>query len=476
MMITKRTPLVILVTAVALTGVALVLFGGRSAAAQSRRPGALTASQRRALSRAVTHRGIVVLKNQMSSLPATRAKVGARDHAMAAAQGGVVTELRETAATHIKQFQLIDAVSATVSAGEAKRLAADPAVAEVVPDTTVPMPSPTAGVIAARSAAAAGAGAGGTVAAACAPKGQVQLNPEAIEDIHAAEPSASQPSAQGLGYDGSGVTVGFIADGLDPSNPDFIRPDGTSVFTDYQDFSGYGTAGATDGGEAFLDASSIAAQGREVYSVNRFTQGTSGCKIRILGVAPGASLVGLNIFGDADYSFLSVFLQAINYAVTTDHVNVLNESLGDNPFPDQPSLDLVDMANEAAVAAGVTVTSSSGDAGSTNTIDSPASDPAVISAGATTTYRAYAQSGIGDTFAPGVTGYLDNNISDLSSGGFDQRAHTVDIVAPGDLNWALCTPKPKLYQACTNFAGKPARIELTGGTSEAAPLTAGVAA
>jgi subtilisin family serine protease len=475
MMATKRTPLVVLVTAVALTCVALVLFGGRSAAAQSRLWHPLTASEQRALSTGVTHRVIVVLRNQASALPATRAKVGLRDQAMAAAQTGVVADLHQTAATDVKRFQLIDAVSATVSAGEAQRLAADPAVSEVVPDTSVPIPSPTAGVTAAQSAAA-GPAAGGTVAGACAPNGRVQLNPEAVEDIHAAEPTALQPSAQGLGYNGSGVTVGFIADGLDTQNPDFIRPDGTPVFTDYQDFSGYGTGGVTDGGEAFLDASSIAAQGRRVYSVNNYTEGTSGCNIRILGVAPGASLVGLNIFGDADYSFLSVFLQAINYAVTTDHVNVLNESLGDNPFPDQPSLDLVDMANEAAVAAGVTVTSSSGDAGSTNTIDSPASDPAVISAGATTTYRAYAQSGIGDTFAPGVNGYLDDNISDLSSGGFDQRAHTVDIVAPGDLNWALCTPRPRLYQACTNFAGKPASIELSGGTSEASPLTAGVAA
>ena len=314
-----------------------------------------------------------------------------------------MTQLSQTHAASVKSFSLINAVSATVSPGEAKHLAANPAVSEVVPDLPIPLQGSDSPVTIAHSAAKAS---GLTpLPGACTTGKTVQLDPEAIENIHAATQSGTGDAAQALGYTGAGVKVAFIADGVNPDNPDFIRANGQHVFVDYQDFSGTGTNAPTDGGEAFLDSSSIAAQGREVYNVAGYGVGLStACKIRILGVAPGASLVGLNVFGPAEDAYNSVFLEAINYAVNHDHVNVINESFGDNPFPDSSSLDLIKLANDAAVKAGVTVTVSSGDAGVTNTIGSPATDPNVISAGASTTYRAYAQTGIGDITAPGRQG------------------------------------------------------------------------
>jgi Subtilase family len=454
--------------------IALVaLFAAAQAQAQPASGNRPNSGVKAALSTKVTDRVIILFRNQFSAIPANAANETVRAADVSANQHAVLTQLTSTHAANVKSVSLVNAVSATVSPAEAQALRSNSAVSEVVPDLPVPWAT-TPTLPTTKAAKASGIT---PLPGACAPKGKVQLDPEAIENIHAATQSGKGAAAQALGYTGSGVKVAFIADGLDINNPDFIRANGKHVFVDYQDFSGTGRNAPTGGGEAFIDSSSIAAQGRHVYNVASYGEGlNTTCDVRVLGVAPGASLVGLNVFGSSNFSFDSVSLEAINYAVTVDHVNVINESFGDNPFPDESTLDLTEMANDAAVKAGVTVVVSSGDAGPTSTIGSPATDPHVISAGATTTYRAYAQTGIAGITTPGVKGWIDNNISGLSSGGFDQSGGTVDVVAPGDLNWTLCSPYPKLYADCTNFSGQPSSVQLQGGTSEAAPLTAGVAA
>ena len=61
--------------------------------------------------------------------------------------------------------------------------------------------------------------------------------------------------------------------------------------------------------------------------------------------------------------------------------------------------------------------------------------------------------------------------------GFSQTGPlTPDVVAPGDLGWALCSLNPVLFTDCVSFAGTATPIQDFGGTSESSPLTAGTAA
>jgi subtilisin family serine protease len=431
----------------------------------------LTAAEVRRLSANATHHSIIILKNQLSNLPARPGKSArARASAASASQAGVRAELAMVRATHVRSFQLINAVAATVSAAEIQRLRANPAVQAVVPDTFRHFASLGSG---AGPALPVGPNAGTNQQICPSNPAQPLIEPEAREvmNVDAAEQIA----------DGTGVKVGIIADGIDPNNPDLIRANGQHVIFDYQDFSGFGPGAPTDGREAFLDAGTIASQANQTYDLSGFVNPAHplppGCNIKIKGIAPGASLAVLNVAGSNPGFFNSQIIQAIQWAVIHDHVNVLNESIGGNPLPNTED-DAVALADQAAVAAGVTVVASSGDAGPFNNIGSPATTPGLIAAGGTTTYRVYRQTTrYGTQLVPG--GWEDNNITALSSDGTTEfNPATVSVVAPGDRGWSLCSSDTGKFFGCADIdhGTNPPPIWAAGGTSASAPETSGTAA
>ncbi|HEY2672813.1 MAG TPA: S8 family serine peptidase [Rugosimonospora sp.] len=455
--------------ATAIVGLVLAASPGMAGAAPAPTP---------ALSTTDRHPVIVVLKNQHPELNAKSARKKRQDAARND-QAPLVDSARKSGATNLTSFSIVNGFSAKMSSAEIQHLDADPSVQAVVPDRMVPIsPLTDADKDSIKSMAGPTAPADHVLPGTCpADPSKPLLEPEALQTTHTAYQDPSQPQAQNL-VDGKGVKVAWIADGLDPNNPDFIRADGSHVFADYQDFSGTDPSLGGFGEEAFGDASSIASQGRQVYDLSNFVNEAhplpAGCNITVRGVAPGASLVGINVFGSSNFAINSVIIQAIDYAVNVANVDVINESFGGNAYPTDGT-DPTALADDAAVAAGITVVASTGDAGPTNTMGTPAVDPNVISVGAVTNYRDMAQIGYAGirNFA---TSWASENLSALSSGGVSDRGRVADLVAPGEDGWSICTPDPVRFAGCLGFNNKPSPIQFFGGTSESSPFVAGGAA
>ena len=396
---------------------------------------------------------VIVILNNQSASPAS-------------AESPVISQVKAAGGTKVHGYSAVASFAATVTPAEAATLAANPAVASVVPDQKISV-TPAASQVPAAPASPA-QGPSGPSSAICGTPSKPLL-PEDLTTTHANE-------AHAAGVTGAGVTVAWIADGLDPNNPDFIR-NGTSIFKDYVDFSGNGPNTQTGGEEAFGDASMIAAQGNETYDLSDYNNPAyplpKNCDIKIEGMAPGASLIGLKAGGE--FLANSAILQSIDYAIANG-ANVINESFGANVYSDNNARDTIQLFNDAAVRHGITVTVSTGDAGISGTQGSPSTDPNVISAGASTDFQSYAQTGYAGarTFSNGM--WVSGNISALSSGGISQGGQVPDLVAPGEADWALCSTNTAIFTECRNNNGQPTPILLFGGTSESSPVTAGAAA
>ena len=267
--------------------------------------GPLTPALAQRLSQNVNQHVIVIMRGQFGAAQAGTTAAARRAHAIVGAQVPLMTELREVRATHVKQFQLVNSFAATVSKGEEARLAANPGVAEVIPDVTIQGPAlqPAAGSSTgsvkphqARSTSLTPH----VIPGACASNGQSQLDPEGLSLTGTDSDNPSQPTARSLGITGAGVKVAWIADGVDPNNINFIRADNKSVFVDYQDFTGDGPGRR----RAATRRSSTRTRSRARGSTSTTSTASAprpdptACNIRIEGVAPGASLVGLDVFGE----------------------------------------------------------------------------------------------------------------------------------------------------------------------------------
>ncbi|MFG1840440.1 S8 family serine peptidase [Micromonospora sp. NPDC049175] len=388
-------------------------------------------------------------------------------------QQPMLTDLRRVGATRVAPLRLVNAIATTLPERAVTELANRPGVRAVLPDTPLRLRQPVAS-----SRPAPPVDGAATGARSCAGPDEPPLTePEGLA-LTRTVGSALGPGAHDLA-DGSGVRVGVLGGAIDPAAAEFVR-DGRSVVAGYADFTGDGLDAPSYILESFGDASVVAAQGVGVYDAGRYAHPAhrpdGPCPMRILGVAPAATVHVAKVFSNVAAP-TSVVLQGIEWAVLHERVDVLNESLVGYGYPDTAA-NALRLANDAAVAAGVTVVVASGDAGPDGTLGSPASDPDVIAVGASTQLRAYGQLGYGGS-PLGDGGHRSDSVSALSSGGTAQtEPRTVDLVAPGDTGWAACSTDTARYQSCVSFfdGGTPSPFFLFGGTSAAAPFVAGAAA
>ena len=140
--------------------------------------GQMTSALATQLSQNVNKPVIVIMANQFGSAPVGSAAASARAARAASSQKGLHSELTQVHAKNMHSLSLVNAVTATVSAGEEARLQANPQVAAVVPNVTIKgAPAPASAI---GSPAAAGAVTPNVIPGACGANGKATLAPEGL--------------------------------------------------------------------------------------------------------------------------------------------------------------------------------------------------------------------------------------------------------------------------------------------------------
>ena len=420
----------------------------------------LSASQVKARASGKRERMVVVFDDQLTSLPANRAHRHARQAAAASMQAPLVAQLKQVGATHVTALSLLNAVAATMPAAEARALSHTRGVKEVVPDATVIIgqggkdTTKTVAASRVRKPAIPATAADGQQSCNTNPKKPL-VEPEALTSIHATQANKIAT--------GRGVVIGNVNANSLAGNLNMIRPNGQHVIIDAPNPNENVFSDEFNG-----DVSTMAAQGTVTYTYASqlpFSHIPAKCTFRIKGDAPGASLLSTGFFSNTnslgqivapESQVIAGLQQAVN-----EGANVVSESYGQGgPLPGA-NTDLIAPTNDAMFQAGVVVVESAGDSGSSGTVEPPANDPHVIDAAGTNDLRLLSQ-------ADGYTkGWLDNNMTTLSSGGTATNGDVVDLAAPGYLALAV---------AGAGQTPLPLPTEAFGGTSESAPFISGAAA
>lgn len=253
-----------------------------------------------------------------------------------------------------------------------------------------------------------------------------------------------------MGIDGSGVTVAILDTGVFYEHPDL-----TGVVLDYEVFTSEADVFPHDGyGHGTACAGLVASQGIETYYGF----------IKVLGVAPGAKIIGGKVLTDAGWGWDSWIIQGIEWAVWRG-ADIISCSFGGLEIPNDGN-DPTALALDAAAEVGVTSFCSAGNSRGFGTSGSPSCAKDVITVGASTENE-WPLEWLGywpSEYMNGSVLYENDQLIFWSSGGStaDGRVDP-DVCAIGA--WGLTLDTYDLY-LWLQF----------GGTSMACPIAAGVGA
>lgn len=282
------------------------------------------------------------------------------------------------------------------------------------------------------------------------------LHPDFGGDADPADYAANDPAVLGdIAFPTAKVAGGydFVGDTYDASNPEHQTP---MPDPDPMDVNGHGThvAGTAAGQGVRPD--------RTAYTGPYDASAASAAWLVGPGVAPGATLYALKIFGRGGESL--ILIPAIEWAVDpngdgdfSDRLDVINMSLGDAFGPaDGPE----SMAANLAAQAGVVVVASAGNSNDTYFIaGTPGSAAAVIAVAAT------------DDDDPAISGMVADRLTSFSSRGPSQANGGRPLLKPD-----LAAPGRQITSAGAQTQSTASLARVLSGTSMAAPHVAGAAA
>jgi serine protease AprX len=270
---------------------------------------------------------------------------------------------------------------------------------------------------------------------------------------------------QTLGYDGAGVGVAVIDSGAAASHADLNDPAGATRVVHFEDFVGSGTAAYDDFGHGTHVAGIVAGNGFD----------SDGQRT---GMAPAASLVVLKVLDASGRGQMSDLIAAFDYVLTHHEeysIRAVNVSIGAGVY-ESYNTDLLTVAAQRLVQAGIVVVASAGNNGTNNGepqyggIIAPGNAPWVLTVGAST--------------HNGTADRADDAMAAFSSRGptaVDYAAKP-DLVAPGvgieSLNSpgsTLSSTRSSALLAGTVDPGYLPYLSLSG-TSQATPVVTGAVA